>query len=494
MRLSLSNLLQLGVGPTTPDYLKRKLILSNALLWSMFGLLAAIEWMIWGNDLTSNNLTLWAVAIVSLGLLSNAMGYHVLGRWNIAVAPAIMATVNMAMVVPPSMPVTPGTLLILSFALFPALVFDPREWRHMLAATLLTTGSLLGFEPLRPLLVDPNLPEVTADQLAAMKWIFPTLAMIIALIPVAQLVRLNLKSEQQVAHLLQETRDQNEELTQTLQVISTQAANIQESIIYARRLQQAFLPGADQLRNLGFDTHVLYEPKDVIGGDFYWTGKRQGFTFVVVADCTGHGVPGALMTTLGCSLLNQEILEKGNVDPASILDQLDQSIRTQLTLGDQQMLDGMDMALLRISDSTGDLVFAGAQRPLWYVDALGQLVEIKGTRRGLGGKQYVQDPFLNYTLAAGTWHTAYACSDGWTDQPGGPEGRKLTASRFKTLIETEVCKLPFAAQGEHLSRFMHTWQGNKPQLDDRVLVVVQAPHPQQNTTLGGAASAAARVG
>ena len=268
-----------------------------------------------------------------------------------------------------------------------------------------------------------------------------------------------------------------------LQLIEQQKAELQEasrkiddSLAYARRILEAILPRAKDLRAALPDHFVWFEPRDVVSGDFYWLSQQHFMPIVAAVDCTGHGIPGAFMSVLGNTLLNQVVNEKGLTDPGQILNELD--VRIKRTLGqleaDSTTLDGMDVALWALDRATGRLRFAGANRPLLHwrpgPEGSGVLTEHKGQRRPAGGvTRHGQEPFVTLSLQLEPGDVVYTFTDGITDQFGGRPAKKYLTSRFKELIAS-VAHLPLAEQQARIRTAHLQWRGRKAQMDD-ILVI-----------------------
>ncbi|HLP11181.1 MAG TPA: SpoIIE family protein phosphatase, partial [Flavobacteriales bacterium] len=167
-------------------------------------------------------------------------------------------------------------------------------------------------------------------------------------------------------------------------IITQKSKEITDSITYAKRIQQAILPENDLVKTHLPNSFILYRPKDIVSGDFYWITEKNGFQFLAIADCTGHGVPGALMSVIGVNQLNTIVQEKAIVDPTAILNELDKNVTAILNHNKTEIRDGMDIAILKINVKTRSLEFAGANRPLYYVRGKA-LTEIKPSKFPIGG-------------------------------------------------------------------------------------------------------------
>lgn len=249
-----------------------------------------------------------------------------------------------------------------------------------------------------------------------------------------------------------------------------QKESILDSIRYAERIQHAILPVSEQLEAAFHSYFVLYRPKDIVSGDFYWFHQVNGWTFLAVVDCTGHGVPGALMSMIGNDLLNQIVIERRIYSPAKILEQLHLSIRRVLKQAesDARVNDGMDVALCRFDRNLTQLVYAGAGRPLYYIDTSFQ--EIQGRRYSLGGRR-VERVFTEVEIAVEKPVTIYLTTDGFADQQN-PQGRKYGSKRLKRLLES-YAHLSMKQQQLLLTAELDSHQGQELQRDDITILGIR---------------------
>ncbi|MBX7127187.1 MAG: SpoIIE family protein phosphatase, partial [Cyclobacteriaceae bacterium] len=221
------------------------------------------------------------------------------------------------------------------------------------------------------------------------------------------------------------------------QEVITRSHRIEDSINYARRIQHALLPSNRILTRCVPDSFVLYKPRDVVSGDFPWFAQVNGQLFVAAVDCTGHGVPGALLSVIGFFLLNDIVRSRQVSDPGQILDLLDEGVTRSLRQGRDEgaSRDGMDLSICRIDPTTRQVAYAGAHRPLWVLQQ-GVLNEIKGDRFSIGGGIFRnQSVFHTHILQLAPGDSLFICSDGFTDQFGGPENRKLGSPRARQWLQ-----------------------------------------------------------
>jgi phosphoserine phosphatase RsbU/P len=242
---------------------------------------------------------------------------------------------------------------------------------------------------------------------------------------------------------------------------------ITDSINYAKRIQNAILPGDKRLSEILKDFFVFYRPKDIVSGDFYWARKMGSKVIIIGADCTGHGVPGAFMSMFGVAFLN-EIVGKENVTtPAVILNKLREMIVQSLRQNSgTEVKDGMDMAVITIDNSQNTLEFSGAQNPMYLVRDK-ELIQIKGDRMPVSIYDRMDD-FTNHTMGIKENDQIYLFSDGYADQFGGPAGKKFKYKAFKELI-VKNCEKPMKEQNMLFGKAFDEWKGEHEQIDDLVI-------------------------
>lgn len=255
--------------------------------------------------------------------------------------------------------------------------------------------------------------------------------------------------------------------------IAQQNEEIKSSIHYASRIQGAILSPVEQIVNAFPNYFILYLPRDIVSGDFYWIHQVGNKKISVVADCTGHGVPGGFMSMLGMSLISQIVNKGGELHPADILDQLRQSIVVSLhqtgEVGGSK--DGMDIAVYTIDETTNTLEFAGANNPLILIRD-GEVQHIKGDKMPIGIHLRINEKFTNNVIELKRGDRLYTFSDGYVDQFGGPDMRKFMIKNFKELL-LQIHQKPMAEQREILNKTLSDWHGSSPRIDDVVVMGVQ---------------------
>lgn len=249
---------------------------------------------------------------------------------------------------------------------------------------------------------------------------------------------------------------------------------MQDSIRYAKRIQSAMLPTKDQLRLYLPELLLFFKPKDILSGDFYWFFEADGLIFLAVADCTGHGVPGAIMTVLGNNLLHRAVGRDGLRSPAAILTELDRRVREMLSQRTEAGItinDGMDMALICLDRTRGQVTFAGAGRPLIaFHGTASEITVYPGSRLYIGGAEKDQRQFDELTFAVREGDMLYLFTDGVTDQLG-PQGKFLT-KRFKDLLK-HIHRRPLPEQHRMINEAFLRWKLTEPQTDDILVAGVR---------------------
>lgn len=249
---------------------------------------------------------------------------------------------------------------------------------------------------------------------------------------------------------------------------------ITESIHYALRIQQSVLLTEAQVKTLLPDSFIFYKPLDIVSGDFYWISQVDSKIIVAVADCTGHGVPGAFMSLIGNTLLNHIVNEKKVTDAAAILDKLHEGIIHSLRQAESEKnnQDGMDLSLCVLDKNSGSLQFAGAMNPVYMVQS-GEVVTLEPTLKAIGGierrKKLAAIGFESQTIKLEKGTHVYLTSDGYMDQFGGPEQLKFNLPKFKELLLSLKNK-SMADQKNAMDKALQDWKGSGKQIDD-VLVV-----------------------
>ncbi|TND06484.1 MAG: protein serine/threonine phosphatase [Bacteroidetes bacterium] len=264
---------------------------------------------------------------------------------------------------------------------------------------------------------------------------------------------------------------QNSEISRQRDEIGIKNKEITDSINYARRIQEAMLPAAEQFARLLPQSFVVNLPKDIVSGDFYWVAEKEGTVFVAAVDCTGHGVPGGFMSMLGMENLNEAL--RLSTEPGKILSWMNRFVKKSLKQDASAgaTRDGMDAALCSIDSSGRTLRFAGAYRPLWIIRNA-QVLETKATKISIGGFTGDDQVFEEHRMQLEAGDMIYLFSDGYPDQFGGERKKKLMTKGFRELL-LEIHQEPLEQQKKFLLDFIISWRGEIEQLDDILVIGIR---------------------
>jgi len=284
-----------------------------------------------------------------------------------------------------------------------------------------------------------------------------------------------IKAYNQLKESQEEIQYQKKVLEETLDELQLKNSRITDSISYAKKIQQAILPNPLEIQKSFSDAFIIFSPKDVVSGDFYWFSQIENKTFVATVDCTGHGVPGAFMSMIGHTLLNQIVREKKILEPSEILETLDAEIYTSLKQNESKSIDGMDLSLccvetpmgstrLKKPGETTKVIFCGAKSNMYY-SHLGEIHKIKGNRRALGGwLKRAQRPFTNTVFEIAQGDMIYLITDGYTDA-ASPGRRHLgTTKLYKFMLKMH--SKPLDQQKDFFLTALQNHQKGTEQRDD----------------------------
>jgi ligand-binding sensor domain-containing protein len=275
-------------------------------------------------------------------------------------------------------------------------------------------------------------------------------------------------------------KDQNEKLQiavhEKTKEINEKSLEMKKSIEYSKGLQESILQKPNSLKTLFADSFLLYLPKDIVAGDFYWWYKHNELIFITAADCTGHGVPGAMLNVICINALNKAIIDEGIYDPGKILNRLIQLVGETFMHGDRK--DGMDLSFCVFNEQNNKLLWAGANNPLWLIKSNGKFIELKPNKQAIGlpdpSKSII--PFTTHELILEKGDSLFLFSDGFADQFGGkkdlPKGKKLKYKPFLAQL-LQINNLNMLEQEQELKTFFETWKGNVDQTDDVCLIGIR---------------------
>ena len=252
---------------------------------------------------------------------------------------------------------------------------------------------------------------------------------------------------------------------------------IEDSINYAQRIQTSILPDNRVIQEFLPKSFIFYRPRDVVSGDFPWYFKKGNDIYIAAVDCTGHGVPGALLSFIGYFLLNNIVDHESEHSASNILDNLHYNVRKTLKQEDNEAeaRDGMDIAFCKINHDKKELQYAGAHRPLYYLSTNGELEEYKGDRKAIGGiphKKKAENDFTNYVINFKRGDKVFFFSDGLPDQLGGPEVKKYSPKHIRDLI-VENKDLTMEEFNALFAKDFEEWKGDNKQIDDVLLIGIE---------------------
>ena len=293
----------------------------------------------------------------------------------------------------------------------------------------------------------------------------------------------------QAKKLTIEVQRVTKEISEQKKLVEDKHSEILDSITYAKRIQQAILPNIEEIKAALPQSFVYYQPKDVVAGDFYWFENYKGNLYIASADCTGHGVPGAMVSVICSNALNKALLEEGIEEVDEILNRTRELVIERLIKGDTDVKDGMDISLLKLNTKTRQADWAGANNPLYIINAnkkqkdlpLGEdislsplnkmILTIKADRQPIGISENLQ-PFTKHVLNLQEGDQLCLFTDGYADQFGGKSGKKLGYKVFREKL-VEISNLDLETQKEKLSSYFEEWKDSEEQVDDICIVCVK---------------------
>jgi serine phosphatase RsbU (regulator of sigma subunit) len=283
-----------------------------------------------------------------------------------------------------------------------------------------------------------------------------------------------LQQREEIVAQRDEIEAQRDLVMSQMETITHQKQEILDSIQYAYRIQCALLPPESYVNKCLPNSFILYMPKDVVSGDFFFVEQVSGYTVVAAVDCTGHGVPGAMMSVIGYNLLNQAVKINKITRPADILGFLDVGVTEILrqTNNESGVKDGMDLSIVCIDNQMRTVEFAGAYNSIYFIHNK-KLTEVKADKFPIGvNEDGVGDVYTNNGLPVAKGDMVYLFSDGFADQFGGPKGKKY---KYKQLEEALIqsCDEPVDVQKQFLKKQFLDWKGNEEQVDDILVIGIR---------------------
>ncbi|HRD37849.1 MAG TPA: tetratricopeptide repeat protein [Bacteroidia bacterium] len=285
----------------------------------------------------------------------------------------------------------------------------------------------------------------------------------------------------------EEVESKNIAINQQKEIIEEKNREIVDSIQYAKRIQDAILPDNKILNDYFSESFILFKPKDIVSGDFYWIEKKQNALHLAVVDCTGHGVPGAFISLLGYNLLNRSINEFNCKNPAEVLQCMDEKLEELLLRSSITVRDGMDLAFCTFHQTNNEIKmsFAGAHNPCWLIRKKSEkpvgktilefdeyaLYELAANRQSIGGFTD-KKPYLEESVSLTKGDMIYLFSDGYADQFGGDKGKKFKYGKLRELL-LSINSKPLTFQLDSLNQTIEAWRGEQSQVDDICIIGIR---------------------
>jgi ligand-binding sensor domain-containing protein/serine phosphatase RsbU (regulator of sigma subunit) len=312
-------------------------------------------------------------------------------------------------------------------------------------------------------------------------WWFYLFCALTVVISIVSYIRQRTRNLIKTKTKLEETvKSRTEEVEMQKNQLAQKNKDITDSINYAQRIQRSILPDEHSFNESFSDSFVLYKPRNIVSGDFYWITKvhttderNLNLKIVCAVDCTGHGVPGAFMSLIASEILGQTVKNKDINSPGDVLQYLNERVPVALNKNSsEKIFDGMDIACCAIDLNNNIAYYAGANRPLWIIRKDGSFNEIAATKASVGGYTSTSQEFKNTTVQFEKGDTIYLFSDGYADQFGGEKNKKIGTKRFRELIK-QTCNGSMSTQKTKLLEFLENWQGQYEQVDDVMVIGIR---------------------
>jgi len=474
-------LTHLGVNAQMTISLQKKVILSNYLAFVLFILLNAMNLVSLFLEPFSYVILLSSLSILTILTvpLMNSMGNYHTPAFLISVLTPFFLNLFSTVVTTELVPINSyyvNRYFLIAMLIIPFIVIDKSRPLSLIVAILFILLLIFSTDfifELKGYAFDPKRIDLSKYHYLNYYLIF---CVFIVLFGLSFLTNINVRYEDRILQLLGELTDKNEELRQQQQIISNAFQTIEQkntkitqSIEYAQRIQSAFLPGNDFVKDVLPESFVLYLPRDIVSGDFYWINEVKGKKVIIAADCTGHGVPGAFLSILGVTLLNEIILNQEILEPAKVLNILRDNVKKALQQSGSlyEQKDGMDIALCVVDTHTLLMDYAGAYHTV-YILRNNELICLKGDKQPIGS-YLAEKEFSSAQFQLQAGDMVYLFSDGYLSQFGGPKSHKMSTNRFKELI-LSLSGVELNMQQEVLSNFLTQWKGDNEQVDDILII------------------------
>ena len=270
--------------------------------------------------------------------------------------------------------------------------------------------------------------------------------------------------------LEEKVQERTLEIEEQKELVEEKQKDILDSITYAKRLQDAILPPVSFIKKFLPDSFLVYKPKDIVAGDFYWMERSDDNILIAAADCTGHGVPGALVSVVCSNALNRTVKEFHITEPGKILDKVRELVLETFEKSESNVQDGMDISLCCINIKTKEVQWSGAYNSLWYIQN-GAIHEVSADKQPIG-KNDKPVPFNTHKLNLQKGDTLYLFTDGYADQFGGPKGKKFKYKQMEELLLANASK-PMDEQKDVLENTLEKWKGTLEQVDDILIIGIR---------------------
>jgi tetratricopeptide (TPR) repeat protein/serine phosphatase RsbU (regulator of sigma subunit) len=300
------------------------------------------------------------------------------------------------------------------------------------------------------------------------KWIISSASVVLLLVlGFAVFAYRSLRTTRKQKLIIERSKD---EVQEQKKILEEKNKEILDSITYSKRIQDAILPGEKTWKSLLPKSFVLYHPKDIVAGDFYWLEQMDGKLFIAAADCTGHGVPGAMVSVVCSNALTRAVMEEKISETNNILDRAREIVLEKLTKNEENIRDGMDICLVRLDAARSNVQYSGANRPL-YIVREGQLLEYKADKQPVGNYEGAKSfNFMDIPVQAGD--RLYLFTDGYADQFGGDRNKKMGNKTFRQLIN-DAQALSISQQREFFEKNFLGWKEKNEQVDDVSIIGIE---------------------